>query len=942
MNYELGIFLYLCHHKWRNYSVSAKKETKTNQHMRRKLLTTACCLCALTMTAQSIDFDFPGRQSAEVTDPEYTAWAVGRVTSEQKTLDNGVTITVAAAEGATGLASNWNKNLITQSKLLGDGVFACHLEDGNYVWIKEGKTAITLTITGLSAGQHSLLAYHNDTDANQRHPDVEVSVDGVLSGKGSHSSGKTKFSECGTSYVEFNVTEGQPVVIKYTAVPKTGESYDRTSIMINGLEFDVNPYGIMDPYPAHLDYHVDADDGSVTFSWLPADIAKTHRLVYGTDKEEVETATTYQYEGTASNYTATGFSPLKSYWWRVDEVDNDGKVYKGKLYQFQPRRLAFPGAEGYGRYAIGGRGGSVYHVTTLDDNGDDNNPIEGSFRYGIKKVSGPRTIVFDVAGVISLKSRLTCADKYVTIAGQTAPGNGIMLRTCPFGMQSDGITRFMRMRLGHKRLTSGKVIPKESADIDAAYGADRDKYEETTLSGLDGMGMAGNDHAIMDHCSISWTIDEAFSSRNAKGLTLQHTLISEALNQAGHPNYGAGDRHGYAATIGGGEMGGQPGSYHHNLLAHCEGRNWSISGGLDGKGAYDGHHDIYNNVVYNWGGRATDGGTHEMNFCNNYYKMGANSTSTLMNLQLEGTGSGTQSVYVNGNLRQEKNNGSLTEDKKGTTYKYSTSGGQVVDWDPLPTTPFSFMNPEGNMETAKAAFKNVLSDVGCNQPFFDLHDQRMVHETLTGTTSTKGSRSGRAGLIDSEEDAGCEGFDLEKLGIITTQREAEWDTDQDGIPNWFEALTGTSPDIANNNEDRDGDYYTDLEEYLNWIAVPNFRIDDTGTLTLADYFAGYTHPSYTISAPTGVAVNETKGVLTVTPSATASTLFTVKVKATEDGISLERDFHFAFNGGSTAIHAVNGNTDAAYDSPFYDLQGHRVSKPAKGIYIQNGKKRIMR
>jgi hypothetical protein len=218
----------------------------------------------------------------------------------------------------------------------------------------------------------------------------------------------------------------------------------------------------------------------------------------------------------------------------------------------------------------------------------------------------------------------------------------------------------------------------------------------------------------------------------------------------------------------------------------------------------------------------------------------------------------------------------------------------------------------------------------------------MVHETLTGTTSTKGSRSGRAGLIDSEEDAGCEGFDLEKLGIITTQREAGWDTDQDGIPNWFEALTGTSPDIANNNEDRDGDYYTDLEEYLNWIAVPNFRIDDTGTLTLADYFAGYTHPSYTISAPTGVAVNKTKGILTVTPSATASTLFTVKVKATEDGISLERDFHFAFNGGSTAIHAVNGNTDAAYDSPFYDLQGHRVSKPAKGIYIQNGKKRIMR
>ena len=192
---------------------------------------------------------------------------------------------------------------------------------------------------------------------------------------------------------------------------------------------------------------------------------------------------------------------------------------------------------------------------TLEDNGDDENPIEGSFRYGIKKVSGPRTIVFDVAGVISLKSRLTCADKFVTIAGQTAPGNGIMLRTCPFGMQSDGITRFLRMRLGHKKLINN-VIPGGKNSY--SYGAEEGTSEETTLGGLDGMGMAGNDHAIMDHCSISWTIDEAFSSRNGKGLTLQHTLIGEALNQAGHPNYSAGDRHGYAATIGGGEMGGQP------------------------------------------------------------------------------------------------------------------------------------------------------------------------------------------------------------------------------------------------------------------------------------------------------------------------------------------------------------------------------------------------
>ena len=925
--------------------------------MKKLLTATAFLLVSMPLLSQHVDFDFPGRQSSEVTEPDYTPWAVARVASDSKTFDNGVTLTIAASDGATALASNWNKNIVQQnSKLLGDGVFACHLEDGNYVWITEGRTAITLTIEGMSAGQHSVLAYHNDTDANKRHPAVEVSVNGVITATGTHSSGAKKLSESGSSYVEFTVDEGQPVAITFACVPQAGESYDRTSIMLNGLEFDVNPFGIMDPIPAHLDYHVDADDGTVVFSWTAAEGAKSHKLVYGTNETEVTATSNYQYEGTEAQYTASGFSPLQRYFWRVDEVDAEGSIHTGKVYSFQPRRLAFPGAEGYGRFAIGGRGGTVYHVTNLEDNGDDENPIEGSFRYGIKKVSGPRTIVFDVAGVISLKSRLTCSDKFVTIAGQTAPGNGLMLRTCPFGMQSDGITRFMRMRLGHKRLGSNGVIPKEASDIDAAYGADKDKYEETTLSGLDGMGMAGNDHAIMDHCSISWTIDEAFSSRNGKGLTLQHTLISEALNQAGHPNYGSGNKHGYAATIGGGEMGGQPGSYHHNLLAHCEGRNWSISGGLDGKGAYDGHHDIYNNVVYNWGGRATDGGTHEMNFCNNYYKMGANSTSMLMNLQLEGTGTGTQSVYVHGNIRQEKNNGKLTEDKQGTTYKYSTSGGQQVDWDPLPTTPFSFMNPEGNMETAQAAFKNVLSDVGCNLPFFDLHDQRMVKEALTGTTSTKGSRSGRAGLIDSEEDAGCEGFDLQKLGIVTAQRTDDWDTDQDGIPDWFEALVGTNPSAANNNDDRDGDYYTDLEEYLNWMAAPHFAfVKGNGweSIDLTAYFAGYEEialehlreevvPGSGSGRIISSATTLEGGVLKFLAGDTGLYRHYVKGTDPSTGVSLTRELHIAvLPDNASGIVTMGADSIATTPSPYYDLSGRRTEHPKKGLYIQNGQKVII-
>jgi len=516
---------------------------------RLQTLTTLLTSCFLTIGAQKIDFDFPGRQSSEVTETNHISWPIGRVPSESKVLPDGITITIAPAEGATSLASNWSKNIVQQSsKLLGDGVFACHVVDGNYQWITEGKTAITLTITGLSAGKHSLLAYHNDTDGGQQHPPIEVSVDGVVKTTDVfHSSGAMNIATSGKSYVEFTATEGQPVVIQYTCVPQSGETYSRTSIMINGLEFDTNPYGIMDPMPSNYDFHVATNNNNIDFSWVPADNATSHRLFIGTDSTEVAQSTTFEYEGAAPMYSASGFSPLIRYWWRVDEQVN-GDYYTGKVMSFQPRRDAFPGAEGYGRYAIGGRGGSVYHVTTLEDNGDDVNPIEGSFRYAIKKAKGPRTIVFDVAGVISLKSRLTCADKFVTIAGQTAPGNGIMLRTCPFGMQSDGITRFLRMRLGHKKLINN-VIP--GGENSYSYGDEEGTTEETTLGGLDGMGMAGNDNAIMDHCSISWTIDEAFSSRNAKGLTLQHTLISEALNQAGHPNYSAGSRHGYAATIGG-------------------------------------------------------------------------------------------------------------------------------------------------------------------------------------------------------------------------------------------------------------------------------------------------------------------------------------------------------------------------------------------------------
>ena len=917
--------------------------------MKRLFLMSALML-TIAAHAQRIDFDANANQD-QSTQPGYEPWLIYETVSAEKEFD-GVTITISTPQGADPennvndirhIKTEWFKTAITSGndgcKLIGDALI---VTGDDHSYITSGSTQIDIKIEGLSAGRHSLQAYHNVVEFDEKNgiaPDIDVYVNGtkVLTGV-KQSLRKSLISESGMSYIEFDAVAGEPVVISYVSTPDPSvTNYGRTYCTINGLMFNTsdNSKIALDPIPNENERHAGDGEGNVTMSWTAPATAVKHHVYIGTDKENLSLVATV----TSPTYTAENLSNLKDYYWRIDEEEADGTVTTGEVWMFRPAHLAFPGAEGYGKYAIGGRGGVVYHVTNLEDNGDDENPIPGSLRYGIKKVEGPRTIVFDVAGVIDLKSRLTCSDKFVTIAGQTAPGNGIMLRTSAFGMQSDGITRFIRMRLGHKKLING-VIPGTNNGY--SYGSEEGTTQETTLGGLDGMGMAGNDHAIMDHCSISWTIDEAFSSRSGKGLTLQRTLISEALNRAGHPNYSSGTNHGYAATIGGGEMGGRPASYHHNLLAHCEGRNWSISGGLDGGGSYDGHHDIYNNVVYNYGSRATDGGTHQMNFCNNYYKMGANSTSTIMRLQLEGTGTGTQSVYVNGNIRQEKNNGKLTEDAKGVTYTYTTSGGQVVDWDPLPTTPFDFLNPEGNMETAQAAFKNVLSDVGCNQPFFDYHDQRMVTESKNGTTSTKGSRTGRAGLIDSEEDAGCEGFDLEKLGIIEASRDADWDTDQDGMPDWFEKLKGTNPNVTDNNEDPDDDGYTNLEDYLNWVALPNFLIEEESkTVGLAEYFAGYNNPTYTVVSGNNATISNGNLVVTITDS--TPNLFSVQVQASEDGISLTRQFNFATENITNGIATVGQDTPATdANAPIYNLAGQQVTKSYKGVVIQNGHKFIQK
>ncbi|HEX7653811.1 MAG TPA: T9SS C-terminal target domain-containing protein, partial [Verrucomicrobiae bacterium] len=362
--------------------------------------------------------------------------------------------------------------------------------------------------------------------------------------------------------------------------------------------------------------------------------------------------------------------------------------------------------------------------------------------------------------------------------GQTAPGKGICLRKYNMGMlgATNVIIRYMRVRPGNLSGTT-----------------------------LDGMGMASADNCIIDHCSISWTLDESFSSRSAKNITLQRTLISEPLNDAGHKKYPPGTQHGYAASIG-----GDVGSFHHNLLANCEGRNWSMAGGLEKKTAqYAGRLDLRNNVVFNWKSRATDGGAHEVNFVNNYYQPGPSTRFFYaLNAQYGGF-PGSQQYYFAGNVMP--GHFGLTNQAAGR--EATTERGGHLPEAYSPWVDHEFFPAYVKTHTAEEAYTNVLANVGCNFPTLDDHDQRIIAEVRTGQVHFKGSRTGLPGLPDSQEDVG--GWE----NYPTVQRPADWDTDEDGIPDAWEKAHGLNPqDPQDAHRDLNGDGYTNLEKYLNTLV----------------------------------------------------------------------------------------------------------------------------
>lgn len=441
------------------------------------------------------------------------------------------------------------------------------------------------------------------------------------------------------------------------------------------------------------------------------------------------------------------------------------------------QQIAFPGAEGFGKYATGGRGGKVAAVTNLNDKG------EGSFRHALEQFPGESlTVIFRVSGIIELESNIVIKRSNLTIAGQTAPGDGICLKNYSFivnGASSKGnhgniIIRFIRSRPG---------------------GTDK--------KGLYGFDMENCHDVIIDHCSFSWANEECAAMYDTKNISVQWCIISEGLYNAGHMK---GNRS-Y-----GGVWGGQYASYHHNLIAHLNNRAVRFNGAR----AHDtiALVDYRNNVIYNWGnvnacyGGEVNiaGGVSQVNIVNNYYKPGPAAPAELKfvhaSYQKENS-KGTGQWYLNGNIMEGDN--SLT--KKNSRGLDLSEAGYPKNAEA--DAAFKISSPLSE-QSAKDAYEAVLKYAGAILPKRDKVDERIIIETKTGTAMGKGV-FGKSGIIDLPIVVG--GWPEYKSLPAPT------DTDSDGMPDEWEKKNGLNPADASDRNNTDAKGYTMLENYLNELAV---------------------------------------------------------------------------------------------------------------------------
>ena len=579
---------------------------------------------------------------------------------------------------------------------------------------------------------------------------------------------------------------------------------------------------------------------------------------------------------------------------------------------------AFPGAEGHGRYVTGGRGGKVIHVTNLNDSGT------GSFREAVK--SGKRIIVFDVAGVIALKSDLKIADN-ITILGQTAPSPGITLRYYTVQPGSNNIIRFLRIRRGE---------------------------EKNINDGADATWQRNKTGIIFDHCSFSWSIDEVASFYDNNNFTMQWCTVAESLTNPGHSK-GA---HGY-----GGIWGGKLASFHHNFVGHLMNRGPRFNGARYGWTGYTSNKDyatykwkntvqaenvdFRNCVMYNAQGTCYGGpGGGQINIVNNYYKAGPSQglkETTQNGLKVDvstGKERGSQDritlVTLSTRSNSDKNhpefydmtsryfiNGNTTETTKGSVNQNQDWKGISYDKG-IPSLNGEYYSPDaknfygdnvvhvtisgkscvkikmdtpaptGEVTTHSAAesFSKVLVYSGASL-YRDEIDARYMEEAKTGTAKYKGSITNSPGIIDKVSDVN--GYTEANFGKGT--RPADFDTDKDGIPDAWETANGLDPNDATDaltySLDSKG-YYTNLEVYANSLVEDIMKQGNADAENKVDEY----YPAW--KNPTGISQ-----IITSNPSELAEvkyySLNGTLLSAPQKGINIRK---MLFQNGKTVVDKV--------------------------------------
>lgn len=565
---------------------------------------------------------------------------------------------------------------------------------------------------------------------------------------------------------------------------------------------------------------------------------------------------------------------------------------------------AFPGAEGFARYTTtGGRGTdgktTVYHVTNLNDSGS------GSLREALKK-SGPKTIVFDVSGYIDLKSNLKVTSN-TTIAGQTAPGNGITLRyyTVELTGCDNVIIRFLRFRRSQVKNVN---------------------------DGADTIWAREHKNIILDHCSMSWSIDELASFYDNRNFTVQWCMLAEGLN-SGHEK---GD-HSY-----GGIWGGKPASFHHNFIAHVNNRAPRFNGARYNWGGYDKtlyansiqaeRVDFRNCVMYNWGnGDGCYGGPGGgyINMVNNYFKAGPGTKNktrvTLVSFSDASNGGDNvfpnyaSRYYISGNYVTAAGASAENYDWKGVSYDknkgveingerymqdakhyYGEDQTYVKDGSGVDCIKIKLDAPieSGDVTThsAQKAYEKVLAYGGASL-YRDACDVRYVEEATNGTTTYNSSHCKVAGIIDTVNDPSSSDQDATTVSfpeLTSESRPANFDTDKDGIPDAWEIANGLNPNDASDATkytiDQKG-WYTNLEVYMNSLVENIVKAQNADAETAVDEYYPVCSTSG-INAP--VQQSEVKSI-------EYYSLGGQKLSAPQTGVSIRK---MTFDNGNTMVDKV--------------------------------------